>query len=226
MTTMNNAQRIRFGGQQTPDGFLFELTGGDPALDLANTLVNRTGPEPEELLGDYDALVNWAAQMKLVDAPAALRRDARRNPVAAARVLRRAIELRETIFAIFANGDVDAETLRKLELFTRQAARHRRLVGGRASRLPGGRDARPPLTVSWQWERGGLDQMLWPVAEAAAALLTSERRERVRVCARNPPCRWLFVDDSRRGNRRWCDMSVCGNRAKARRHYEKVKGLP
>ena len=214
MTTMNNAQRIRFGGQQTPDGFLFELTGGDPALDLANTLVNRTGPEPEELLGDYDALVNWATQMKLVDAAeaAALRRKARKEPAAAARVLRRAIELRETIFAIFADGDVGAETLRKLELFTRQAARHRRLVGGRAS-------------VSWQWERGGLDQMLWPVAEAAAALLTSERRERVRVCARNPPCRWLFVDDSRRGNRRWCDMSVCGNRAKARRHYQKAKGL-
>jgi regulator of RNase E activity RraA len=34
----------------------------------------------------------------------------------------------------------------------------------------------------------------------------------------------LFVDDSRRGNRRWCDMSVCGNRAKARRHAQRVRG--
>lgn len=190
----------------------FELTGGDPALDLANTVVNRTGEAPEELLGDYAVLAEWAVQMKLVDQRegAVLLRKARRDPAAAARVVRRAIELRELIFAIFGDGDRSAATLRRLESLVQQAARHRRLVAGRES-------------PRWEWERESLDAMLWPVADAAAALLTSERGRRVRVCARNPPCRWLFVDDSRRGNRRWCDMNVCGNREKASRHYQKIK---
>jgi predicted RNA-binding Zn ribbon-like protein len=38
-------------------------------------------------------------------------------------------------------------------------------------------------------------------------------------------CGWLFVDESRNGSRRWCSMKDCGNRAKARRHYRKVKNL-
>ena len=36
-------------------------------------------------------------------------------------------------------------------------------------------------------------------------------------------CLWLFVDASKSGTRRWCDMASCGNRAKARRHYLKTK---
>jgi len=32
------------------------------------------------------------------------------------------------------------------------------------------------------------------------------------------------VDESRNGSRRWCSMKDCGNRAKARRHYHRVKG--
>ena len=56
--------------------------------------------------------------------------------------------------------------------------------------------------------------------EAAVALsalaLTALPAGRIRIC-RN--CRWLFVDRSRNASRLWCDMTVCGNRNKARRHY-------
>jgi predicted RNA-binding Zn ribbon-like protein len=52
--------------------------------------------------------------------------------------------------------------------------------------------------------------------------LAGPRLDRVRRCA-NPECGWLFLDDSRAGKRRWCSMSSCGNRAKARRHYHKSK---
>lgn len=44
--------------------------------------------------------------------------------------------------------------------------------------------------------------------------------DRLRVCA-NDTCRWVFYDTSRTARRRWCDMSTCGNRAKARRHRER-----
>src|SRR5258708_7059779 len=60
-----------------------------------------------------------------------------------------------------------------------------------------------------------------PSARELATALA--RLDRVRRCA-NPECGWLFLDDSRAGKRRWCSMSACGNRAKARRHYHKSKG--
>ena len=63
---------------------------------------------------------------------------------------------------------------------------------------------------------------LAPVLWSAADLLTHANRRRVRRCA-NDACLWLFVDESKAGTRRWCDMSSCGNRAKSRRHYLKTK---
>ena len=60
--------------------------------------------------------------------------------------------------------------------------------------------------------------MLW----TAGDMLAEPRRDRVRLCA-NDKCVWLFLDDSKSGTRRWCDMKACGNRAKAHRHYAKLK---
>ena len=44
--------------------------------------------------------------------------------------------------------------------------------------------------------------------------------ERMKIC-RN--CGWLFIDRSKNKSRAWCDMAVCGNRAKASRHYRRKK---
>jgi predicted RNA-binding Zn ribbon-like protein len=49
-----------------------------------------------------------------------------------------------------------------------------------------------------------------------ASLAIVESGRELRRCA-NDLCRFLFIDTSRSGSRRWCDMSVCGNRAKGRR---------
>jgi predicted RNA-binding Zn ribbon-like protein len=51
--------------------------------------------------------------------------------------------------------------------------------------------------------------------------MTGPRAERVRQCADEQGCGWLFLDQSRLNNRRWCSMGDCGNRAKARRHYRR-----
>jgi predicted RNA-binding Zn ribbon-like protein len=40
-------------------------------------------------------------------------------------------------------------------------------------------------------------------------------RARLRAC---PRCGWLFIDTSRGGKRRWCNMRICGNREKMSRH--------
>ncbi|MFK0163804.1 CGNR zinc finger domain-containing protein [Rhizobium sp. NPDC090279] len=44
--------------------------------------------------------------------------------------------------------------------------------------------------------------------------------ERMKIC-RN--CGWLFIDRSKNKSRAWCDMAVCGNRAKASRHYRRKR---
>lgn len=73
----------------------------------------------------------------------------------------------------------------------------------------------------------GAAVLLAPVLWSAADLLAQSgweqgARARVRACA-NPECRWMFIDASRNGSRRWCDMAACGNRAKAQRHYLRAK---
>jgi predicted RNA-binding Zn ribbon-like protein len=45
---------------------------------------------------------------------------------------------------------------------------------------------------------------------------------RLRPCA-NAECRLFLIDRSKVGNARWCSMAVCGNRMKARRHYQRAR---
>ena len=52
---------------------------------------------------------------------------------------------------------------------------------------------------------------------SAAELLVSPQRNHVKRCA-SATCLWLFLDETRNHQRRWCDMKVCGNRAKVRAH--------
>ena len=58
------------------------------------------------------------------------------------------------------------------------------------------------------------------LAISALSLLAGDGWKKVRIC---PNCNWLFVDRSRNSSRLWCDMSVCGNRHKAKRHYQRGK---
>jgi predicted RNA-binding Zn ribbon-like protein len=61
-----------------------------------------------------------------------------------------------------------------------------------------------------------LEKPLLAAAAAIGRFLFETDFEKLKLCAL-PTCGWLFVDVSRNGRRRWCDMSVCGNLAKARR---------
>jgi predicted RNA-binding Zn ribbon-like protein len=67
-----------------------------------------------------------------------------------------------------------------------------------------------------------LDHARAALAASLARYLALEDPRRLRRCA-SETCRWVFVDRSPSGRRRWCDMSVCGNRAKVRRHRARRK---
>jgi len=80
------------------------------------------------------------------------------------------------------------------------------------------------VSPSGQWSiDGGAKTLRYRLLWDAANLFTSARRTKLKMCA-NPHCGRLFIDDSRRGNRRWCLMSRCGNRDKVRRYYDRVSG--
>ena len=48
---------------------------------------------------------------------------------------------------------------------------------------------------------------------------------RLRPCA-NDECRLFLIDHSKANAARWCSMAVCGNRMKARRHYQRARSAP
>lgn len=76
-------------------------------------------------------------------------------------------------------------------------------------------------TLKWQWlPPRSIEQALAPAIWDAAELVTAGQHERLRHC---PACDWLFEDQTRNGQRRWCDMADCGSRDKARRYYHRAK---
>jgi len=52
--------------------------------------------------------------------------------------------------------------------------------------------------------------------------LARNKPGRLRPCA-NDECRLFLLDRSKANAARWCSMAVCGNRIKARRHYQRTR---
>ena len=192
---------------------MFDLSGGHVALDFANSM-GGSRAHPEEHLFGYADLVGWAEQAGAVDRPLARRLSAAagRRPQDAAKVFRRAIDLREAIFRAFdaraAGRRPPAAAVDTIDREARVAAAHR-----------GIRSRDGELGYAWD-DDGALDRAIWPMALAASELLLSDAEPIVKECS-SETCDWLFIDRSRNRSRRWCDMRDCGNRAKVRRFYER-----
>jgi predicted RNA-binding Zn ribbon-like protein len=195
----------------------YDFSGGRPALDFANTVGGRGRETPRDDLLGYAHLVAWGRQAGLTsDSEAeALARAAATRPDEASSVHARAVALREAIYRVMAALPAGAPPSPD-DLATLNAELANGLAHARVVSVDGG--------FAWDWEDGRprLDRVLWPVARDAAELLTSDLRGRVRVCAEQR-CGWLFMDTSKNRSRQWCDMKVCGNRAKARRHYQRSR---
>src|ERR1700733_4853475 len=161
----------------------FNRCGGHPALDFVNTLDDRFAADgPVERLGDYGALLRFAAQSQLLDArqAAALARSV--SPAGAARALRAAREFREALAAVLYAGvagrpPASADVL-LLERRFQDASRHRELRWPRSAANTSG-----PALASWQWGRFArqADLPLWPLAQSALAPLLSHAMGKVRA---------------------------------------------
>jgi len=198
--------------------YVFDLTGGQLALNFANTVSRRHDPNRrKEHLESYADIVAFAKQSGIISLKQAkeLRDYTERHATEAARSFRKAIAMREVMYRAFSaiaqSESASAGDLDLMNEFAIEALRHRYLA-----RSNGG--------YQWEWREDAkkpLDRILWEVTQAAAELLTSPELQLVRFCEA-PDCEWLFLDHSRNHSRRWCDMTSCGNRQKARRHYQRV----
>lgn len=195
----------------------FDPSAGQLCLDFVNTLADRPVGEQEGLEEPADLLA-WARDAGLVESERARRLASRLEgePRKASELLRRSIDLRESLYRLLraatACEEAPAEDLARFNRELGRALREPRLepVDGAA--------------CCWRWGGDGerLEALLRPVVRSAASLLTSPELSRLRECG-GRRCSWLFIDRSRGGRRRWCDMKVCGNREKARRHYERTR---
>ena len=196
--------------QSTPVRFYFR--GGNPALDFVNTVGNRLSEtEKRDYFRAPDDVMRWAKEAGL----SWPKKDgANGKEIARAKDLEEVRIFRETIYRIFLSQvnrkPASQNDLRRLN---EVLLKHR-------SRM-----YLSPAHGAYKWSAKPISNFDWiieEVAESAATLLTSRELERLRVCE-DEDCGWFFLDRSRNLPRRWCSMEDCGNRAKARRHYERVK---
>jgi predicted RNA-binding Zn ribbon-like protein len=169
------------------DGFRFR--GACNAIDLAATLQARLSPSPRELLATPSDLARWLVSAGL----------AHSAPVVTGENLATARALREAIYIL---------------------ARQRGGRGARAARKTLNETAAVPAAVPQLRSDGSVTlagsagALLATLAREAVQLFGSEAVKLIRQCE-SPICTLYFLDTSRRGDRRWCSMLACGNKAKA-----------
>jgi predicted RNA-binding Zn ribbon-like protein len=221
----------------------FSFIAGDPALDLVNTAAWSSAGPRNDRLGDYERLLRWATEARLIDARAesGFGAAAARDPHAAAHAVEEARSLRYLIrrLMLAATGLAKAgrpgrdaeEAVAEFDQYLREARTHLR------ARLRNPDRPAEGLAHYWPWEidRASALQdpdsageeitpaaILWPVARAASALLTSAEVASIRMCG-GDDCGWMFVDRSRNRRRRWCEMQTCGTRAKEARRSPRTR---
>ena len=193
-----------------------DLVGGHVVLDLVNTVTGRDG-DAVDWLESYAGVLEWAGLTAQFDERvlAALERINTGDPDAGTLALGRLRKLREATHDVLAvtirDGTAPERTLRQLEARWKEATAHAFLTIS-------DHQARLQLSV----ESSKLDYLHHELALRAVDLLRALSPARTRICA-NAECGWLFIDRSKGGQRRWCDMATCGNAAKSRRHQERKR---
>ena len=193
-----------------------DFVGGDAALDFINTVSGRD-QTPRDWLDSYARLLEWATLVRLLPERniRALTKKMHGEPAAAARALTRAKELREELFALvtaIAAGNAPP----KSALAT---LREHWLAGTAAHEL---RFENGQVTADIRADAADLDLIAAIVAYRMIEHVMPQPVDRLRVCA-GTNCAWVFIDSSKAGRRRWCDMAVCGNVAKAQRFYARSR---
>jgi predicted RNA-binding Zn ribbon-like protein len=182
----------------------------EATFDFLNTADTDNG-FPVENLPSLDDALAWFVDRGVIHREGADRAQTKvaTQPVAAARDLDRIHAVRDALREV-AEAIAAQRAPRRSALNAVNRALHARQVI-ELIQAPDG------VSVDHRHVGDPIDDALARLADPLVAELTAGHPERIRVCASNT-CLWIFYDASRTSRRRWCDMSTCGNRAKAARH--------
>jgi predicted RNA-binding Zn ribbon-like protein len=188
-----------------------DLIADDLALNFANTESGRGFPSHQNHFREAQNVVEWLRHAKALPVEETDRLGKRVADRAdlAADLLGQAVALRAAIHAIgLALGSHAKPPEAALASLS---ALHARCVA-EAELAPG------IASYRWQWSirASPVEAALGPIALAAVRLFTQGDFHRIRECGGHA-CGWLFYDRSKNNRRRWCEMEVCGNRAKQKR---------
>jgi predicted RNA-binding Zn ribbon-like protein len=188
-----------------------DIVGGNLALDLVNTVSGWTS-DPEDWVPDIASFLVWARTCGVLDTREhneAARR-AKDSPVTAERVLASVKELR---FALWALVDalehrkpVAPDDLTVIDEWRRRLAFSEQVI----VRLN-------KVDIAISRDISALELPGLRVTVAALSFLKNLPAARIKTCLARD-CGWKFLDQSKNGSRRWCDMAVCGNLAKTRQY--------
>lgn len=195
-----------------PRGGAFVFVAERLWLDFVNTEDTRRGGSRADALTSFTAFAHWLVDAGVLDAERAstIQRRAEQQPAGATAVLLEARRVRGALRHLAERGlvaRVRAEALDEINRVLGRSAGTRRV-----EIRDDGAFARTFVPVG-----DAFAGLLIPVVDSAADALVLGELPRVRRCA-DPRCTRVFFDATRNARRRWCDMAVCGNRAKAARH--------
>jgi len=185
------------------------LIGGELALDFANTCSGRGFPTREDHLQRPEHVVQWAAHAKVLPEADAQWLAGALSPALGERLLGEALALREDVYQLGAAVAAHLPAPRgPVESLAQAHARALAL----AALTPVGAN----FGWSWQAREAPVEAILGPISLSALTLLQQADLTRVKQC-QGDKCGWLFFDATKNKSRRWCEMEICGNRAKQKR---------
>jgi predicted RNA-binding Zn ribbon-like protein len=193
----------------------------EDTFDFLNTDDLENGFPLERLPTLGDAL-SWFVDRGVIHAEGAqrLERQADTDVATAARDLARIHAVRGALREV-ADALVDHRQASPGALDTVNRALHARQV---IELVPStaGSDGSCSVHVDHRHVGDPVDDALARLADPLVLELTAGHPERIKICD-SETCSWVFYDTSRTSRRRWCDMSTCGNRAKAARHRARAR---
>jgi predicted RNA-binding Zn ribbon-like protein len=187
----------------------------EATFDFLNTVETDRGVPIERLSTLEDALL-WFVERRVIHGEGADRARTRASiqPALATRDLEHVRAVRDAMREV-AEATVERRAPRASALTTVNKALHARQV----IELVPGSDG---VAVDHRHVGDPIDDALARLTDPLVSELTAGHPERIRICA-SETCKWIFYDASRTSRRRWCEMSTCGNRAKAARHRARAR---
>jgi predicted RNA-binding Zn ribbon-like protein len=194
------------------------LIGGELALDFCNTSSGRGFPTHQEHLREAPNVVDWAVHARVLPPEDGewLHTAVAQDSALSNRLIREALALREDLYLlasdIAAGRPAPTETVDRLTRVHAQCLAQAKLAPHQTN-----------FMWTWSTRSAPVEAVLGPISLSALTTLLRTDLTRVKQC-QGEKCGWLFVDSTKNRLRRWCEMEVCGNRAKQKRHGAKARG--